>query len=102
MKPVPHTSRLATFSAFSWMNSRRGSTTSPISRVKISSATSASATSTWSRARLECASAVGGIERRLPELVGVHLAEALVALDGEALAAGGEDRLQQLGRAGDQ
>ena len=36
-----HTSRLATDSAFSWMNSRRGSTTSPISRVKISSATSA-------------------------------------------------------------
>src|SRR5579862_6766132 len=25
-----YTSRLATFSAFSWMNSRRGSTTSPI------------------------------------------------------------------------
>ena len=89
------TSRLATFSAFSWMNSRRGSTTSPIRRVKISSATSAWATSTWSSARLV------GIERGLPELLGVHLAQALVALDGEALAAGGEDRLEQLGRAGD-
>ena len=35
------TSRLATDNALSWMNSRRGSTTSPINRVKISSATSA-------------------------------------------------------------
>jgi len=41
------------------------------------------------------------VERGLPELVGVHLAEALVALDGKALAAGGEDRLEQLDRPGD-
>ncbi len=33
-----HTSRFATFSAFSWMNSRRGSTTSPIRVEKTSSA----------------------------------------------------------------
>src|SRR3954470_9306083 len=46
--------------------------------------------------------AVGRVQRRLPELVGVHLAKALVALDGETLAAGGEDRLQKLGRTGDQ
>src|SRR5690242_356821 len=31
--------------------------------------------------------ALVGIERRLPELLGVHLAEALVALDGPALLA---------------
>ena len=37
----PQTSRLATFRAFSWMNSRRGSTTSPIRVEKISSASSA-------------------------------------------------------------
>ncbi len=36
-----YTSRLATDRAFSWMNSRRGSTMSPISFVNISSATSA-------------------------------------------------------------
>lgn len=37
-----HTSRLATLSALSWMNSRRGSTTSPISLTKMSSASSTS------------------------------------------------------------
>src|SRR5882757_1651017 len=37
----PHTSTLA-LSELSWMNSRRGSTTSPISLVKISSASSTS------------------------------------------------------------
>jgi hypothetical protein len=34
-------------------------------------------------------------------LLGVHLAEALVAGDGEALAAGREHRLEQLARPGD-
>src|SRR5205085_7844775 len=45
--------------------------------------------------------AVGGIERGLPQLLGVHFAKALVALDREALAPGGEHRVQQLGRTGD-
>ena len=40
MTTAAYTSRLATFSALSWMNWRRGSTTSPISLVKISSASS--------------------------------------------------------------
>ena len=31
--------------------------------------------------------AVGGVERGLPQLLGVHFAEALVALDRQALAA---------------
>src|SRR5690606_15758931 len=53
-----HTSRLATLSAFSWMKSRRGSTTSPISRVKISSVTSASSTLTCSSTRLSGSSVV--------------------------------------------
>lgn len=34
----PHTSKFATLSAFSWMNSRLGGATSPISLTKISSA----------------------------------------------------------------
>jgi hypothetical protein len=86
---------LATFSAFSWMKSRRGSTTSPISRVKISSVTSASST-------LTCSSdAVVGIERGFPQLLGVHFAQALVARDRQALAAGGEHGVEQLRRPGD-
>ncbi len=72
------------------MNSRRGSTTSPISVVKISSASSA-----WSTLHLE-ERADGRIERGLPELLGVHLAETLVALDREALAAERQDRLDQI------
>src|SRR3954462_3510279 len=39
---------------------------------------------------------VGGVERRLPQLLGVHFAQALVALDREALAAGRENRVEQL------
>src|SRR4029079_12278703 len=42
-----------------------------------------------------------GIERGLPKLVAVHLAQALVALDGEALAAGLEHGGVKLGRRGD-
>src|SRR6185295_18538087 len=34
--------------------------------------------------------AVGRVERRLPELLGVHLAKAFVALDREALPASGK------------
>src|ERR1051325_1109130 len=36
-----------------------------------------------------------GVHRRLPELIGVHLAEALVALDGEALLGAREELLQR-------
>jgi len=45
--------------------------------------------------------AVGGVESRLPQLLGVHFAKALVALDRQALAAGGEDGVEELRRAGD-
>src|SRR5829696_1320663 len=41
------------------------------------------------------------VERRFPELVGIHLAQALVALHRDALAAGGEDGSQQIARAED-
>ena len=89
-----HTSRFATLSALSWMNSRRGSTMSPISLTKMSSASSTSRIFT-------CRSGAGlAVEGRLPELVLVHLAKALVALEGHALAAGGVDRLEQLRRTG--
>ena len=39
-----------------------------------------------------------GVEGGLPQLVGVHLAQALVALDGQALAAGVDDRRHQVQR----
>jgi hypothetical protein len=48
--PPPHTSTLA-LSELSWMNSRRGSTTSPISLVKMSSASSTSLILTCSSER---------------------------------------------------
>ena len=61
------------------MNSRRGSTWSPISVVKISSAATASSILHLHQSpRL-------GIHRRFPELFRVHFAEALVALDRLAL-----------------
>ena len=68
-------------SAFVWMNSRRGSTSSPISLVKMSSA-SADVVDPHlqQRPRLR-------VERRLPELLGVHLAQALVALQRQPLLA---------------
>ena len=44
--------------------------------------------------------AVGRVERGFPQLLGVHFAKALVALDDEALAAGGEHRVEQLATAG--
>jgi hypothetical protein len=56
-KRRPYTSTLAV-SAFSWMNSRRGSTTSPISLVKMSSASSASLTFTCSSERALVSSVV--------------------------------------------
>src|SRR5438094_7729254 len=42
-----------------------------------------------------------GVERGLPELAGVHLAEALVALQRKALAAGRHHRVEQADRAVD-
>ena len=91
-EPVAYTSTLA-LSALSWMNSRRGSTTSPISLVKMSSASSTSLTLTCSSER------AFGVERGLPELLGVHLAEAFVALQRQALAAGVGHRLEEVDAA---
>lgn len=51
-------SRFSTFSAFCWMNSRRGSTTSPMSLVKRSSASTMSSTLTCSRVRASGSSVV--------------------------------------------
>ena len=62
------------------MNSRRGSTWSPISIEKIWSAAAASSSVTC------CERAAGRVHRRLAQLVGVHLAEALEALQLDALA----------------
>jgi hypothetical protein len=53
-------SRFSTLSALAWMNSRRGSTTSPISLVKMSSASARSSIFTCrKRARL-------GVQRGFP------------------------------------
>ena len=52
------------------------------------------------RPRPRCAPGAGGglrgVHGGLPELLGVHLAEALVALDGEALLGAVEERLDRL------
>src|SRR6476619_2776408 len=40
--------------------------------------------------------AVGGVERRLPQLLGVHFPKALVALDAETLAARSKNGVEQL------
>src|SRR2546422_129379 len=71
------------------MNTRRGSTLSPIRPSKIVLASATSFTFT-------CNS-----ERAPPGLVRVHLARALVALQRDALAAGGGHRLEQADRAMD-
>ena len=77
--PAAQMSRLRTLRASVLMKSLRGSTRSPMSIVKIASASPASSTSTLQqRPRLR-------VHRRLPELVGVHLAEALEALDAQVL-----------------
>ena len=68
------------------MNSRRGSTSSPISVVKASRPRPHRV-----RADLEQGSILL-VERCVRELVGVHLPQALVALDGEPLLA----ELQQM------
>ena len=72
-------SRKRTSFAFFWMKLRRDSTSSPIRVEKISSAAAASSMVTWSRVR------VLGIHRGLPQLLVVHLAETLVALDAVVL-----------------
>ena len=71
------------------MKSRRGSTTSPMSVENTSSASSV-----WLDPDLEEGARLG-IEGGLPELLRVHLAEALVALDGDALAAELHHRIHQ-------
>ena len=84
-----YTSKLATLRALAWMKSRRGSTRSPIRVEKVSSAESAWLTRTCSSERDL------GVERRFPQLLGVHLAEALVAVDLDAAAAEFHHRLDQ-------
>ena len=87
------TSRLATLSALSLMKSRRGSTRSPISWVKVSSATVA-----FLDLHLQQGADIG-IERGFPKLLGIHLAQAFVALQREALARRRGDRGEQRERA---
>ena len=60
---------------------RRGSTSSPISLAKMSLASSISFTFTWSSARASTSSVVS------QSWLGVHLAQAFVALQREPLAA---------------
>ena len=56
----------------------------------------------WAWLTLTCSSDRAlGVQRGLPQLVGIHFAEALVALDAEALAAELEDRVDQPDRARD-
>ena len=79
-------------SALSWMNCRRGSTRSPIS---WSNSTLASShfldADLQQRARID-------VERGLPQLLGVHLAQPFVALHGDALAPGAGERFEQADR----
>jgi hypothetical protein len=70
----PHTSKFATRNAFSCINSRRGSTTSPINLTKISSASSASLILTCSSDRASLSSIV------FPKLIRIHFTEAFIAL----------------------
>ena len=86
---TPHTSRLRTPSAFPSMNARRGSTSSPISLSKISSDAIAVLD-----LHLE-QPAHRRVHRRLPELLGIHLAQALVALDRDAAARLGEQPVER-------
>ncbi len=73
------------------MKSRRGSTTSPISLVKMSSASARSSILTLQEG------AGFRVKRGFPKLFGVHLAQTLVALERKALFPFGKDRLQQIG-----
>ena len=85
-----YTSRLVTLRALASMNSRRGSTLSPISIEKMRSA----ADGVVDGHLLERPPL--GVHRRVEELVGVHLAEALEALDLHALARDVEHLAAQL------
>ena len=90
-----HTSRLATLSAFSWMNSRLGSTSSPMRRENRESGVGCVR-------HLDLQQRAGvRVERGFPQLLRVHLAQSLVALQGQPLAAGREDGVEQGHRAGD-
>ena len=71
------------------MKSRRGSTTSPIRVEKTCAASSASVTRTCSSVRTAGSSVV------LPELVGVHLAQALEALDRQPPPAVRQDAVER-------
>ena len=68
-------SRNRTSLALRVMNERRASTSSPISTQNSSSAVAASSRVTWQQ------HPGGRVHRGLPQLLGVHLAEALVPLD---------------------
>ncbi len=46
--------------------------------------------------------AIGRVERGFPQLFRIHLPQSLVALDRQSLAAGRQDRIEQLRRPGDQ
>ena len=71
------------------MNSRRGSTLSPMRMRKRSSAAPASSMLIWQER------AVGGVEGGVAELFGVHFAQAFEAGDLQALFAGGADGGEQ-------
>ena len=89
-----YTSRFATLRAFSWMNSRRGSTTSPISFANRSSASSACSTFTCSSVRAFSSSVVSH------SCDGIHFAQAFVALQRQTLPPPLQHGVQQLcGRA---
>src|SRR5437764_249315 len=75
-------SRLRVFSAFSSMNFRRGSTSSPMSVEKIMSASTASSIFTWSRVRVAGVIVGGraGVHRDLARERRQHMAVAALAL----------------------
>ena len=78
-----YTSRFLTLSALSSMNWRRGSTSSPISLVNISSASTAFNAVRSNAQEFSARGIHGGLE----EFFGVHFAEALEPLDLQAPAA---------------
>ena len=79
-------------SAFFSMKSLRGSTRSPMRMLNVWFASGPSSTRTCRSVRFV------GIHRGLPELLGIHLAQALVALDVLALAGDAQQLGQQVAR----
>ena len=73
------------------MKFRRGSTSSPMRMVKISSTPVMSSSLTCNSVR------VFRIHRRFPQLIGIHFAQSFVALDAEALLADAPGSPYQLG-----